>query len=143
MSREHATAACWAVVCCIAPRPRTRVRPVHCFLLFLTEKQPRVVDFVMRVEGPTLLSRLALRWRHDVPFIRQSETADCALACVAMVSASFGNVLDYSNLRRRFPPSDFGLTLTTVREVASAAGLSSRAVEAGTQNLRHVRAPAI
>jgi len=60
-----------------------------------------------------------------------------------MVSASFGNVLDYSNLRRRFPPSDFGLTLTTVREVASAAGLSSRAVEAGTQNLRHVRAPAI
>ena len=37
-----------------------------------------------------------------VPLIRQTEAAECGLACLAMMAAHFGYRTDLTTLRRRF-----------------------------------------
>ena len=40
-------------------------------------------------------------WRRSVPDIRQAETAECGLACLAMIAAYHGRHSDLGSLRRR------------------------------------------
>ena len=49
--------------------------------------------------------------RPQLPLIRQSEAAECGLACLAMVAGYHGHRTTLSHMRRRFPISLRGATL--------------------------------
>lgn len=46
-----------------------------------------------------------------LPVIRQTEAAECGLACLAMISSYHGHRIDLNTLRRRHPISLQGVTL--------------------------------
>lgn len=46
-----------------------------------------------------------------LPVIRQTEAAECGLACLAMISSYYGHRIDLNTLRRCHPVSLQGVTL--------------------------------
>lgn len=48
------------------------------------------------------LSALQTGWRRRLPMLRQTEAAECGLACIAMVAGYYGQLVDLPSLRRRF-----------------------------------------
>lgn len=91
----------------------------------------------------TGMNLLNFRNRPMLPLIRQSEAAECGLACLAMIAAFHGHRTTLSHLRRRFPVSLRGLTLAQLMEMAEAIGLSARALRGEMAELPDVRLPAI
>jgi ATP-binding cassette subfamily B protein RaxB len=75
--------------------------------------------------------------------IRQTEAAECGLACLAMVAGHFGLDIDMASLRRRFSISLRGTTLKSLIEIAAALGLGGRAVRCELDELRQLKTPAI
>ena len=67
------------------------------------------------------------RWRRRLPLIRQSETAECGLACLAMVAGYHGYDVDLNTLRRKFPLSPRGVRLDELMRVAERLGFAARA----------------
>ena len=55
--------------------------------------------------------------------ILQAEPAECGLACLAMVASHHGMVLPLRELRRRFPLSLKGASLSRLLDVARRLGL--------------------
>ncbi|HCN5980655.1 TPA: hypothetical protein N6Y93_004040 [Escherichia coli] len=49
-----------------------------------------------------IINLLDLRWQRRVPVIHQTETAECGLACLAMICGHFGKNIDLIYLRRKF-----------------------------------------
>lgn len=47
-----------------------------------------------------IINQLDMRWRRRVPVIHQTETAECGLACLAMICGHFGKNIDLISLRR-------------------------------------------
>lgn len=78
-----------------------------------------------------------------VPLVLQTETAECGLACLAMVAGFHGHTLDLPILRRRFPISLKGMNLAQLMHVARRLGLSCRPVRMELGDLRNLRLPAI
>ena len=66
-----------------------------------------------------LLDELNLGFAPRLPMLLQTEAAECALACLAMLAGYHGNGADMAQLRRRFGRSLKGATL---REVTTIAG---------------------
>ena len=60
--------------------------------------------------------------------ILQAEPAECGLACLAMVASHHGMVLPLRELRRRFPLSLKGASLSRLLDVARRLGLTGRAL---------------
>jgi ATP-binding cassette subfamily B protein RaxB len=89
------------------------------------------------------LLELGFFGRKRVALVRQSESAECGLACLAMVAGYHGLDIDLGSLRRRFPPSQRGATLKTLMEVADGIGLTPRAVKLGLDRLRDLQLPAV
>jgi ATP-binding cassette, subfamily B, bacterial CvaB/MchF/RaxB len=75
--------------------------------------------------------------------VRQTEVAECGLACLAMVAGSHGLDVDIASLRRRFQPSMRGASLKTLIAMADAMGFNSRAVKLPLEELRSLHAPAV
>jgi ATP-binding cassette, subfamily B, bacterial CvaB/MchF/RaxB len=75
--------------------------------------------------------------------ILQSEAAECGLACLAMVANAHGHDLSLATLRQRFSVSLKGSTLPNLITVASALGLSSRALRLEPEELDRIRLPAV
>ena len=75
--------------------------------------------------------------------VRQTEAAECGLACLATVAGHFGLDIDMASLRRRFPISLRGATLKSLIEIAAALGLGGRAVRCELEELPRLKAPAI
>ncbi|EOV0091346.1 cysteine peptidase family C39 domain-containing protein, partial [Escherichia coli] len=46
-----------------------------------------------------IINLLDLRWQRRVPVIHQTETAECGLACLAMICGHFGKNIDLIYLR--------------------------------------------
>ena len=44
-------------------------------------------------------------WLRGVPDLRQTEAAECGLACLGMVASYHGHATDLGSLRRRYPVS--------------------------------------
>ena len=78
-----------------------------------------------------------------VPVFLQSETAECGLACLAMVAASFNRDTDLHTLRMQFPGSIRGLTMGTLSRYAQKLGLLYRGLRAEPEHLDELRCPAI
>ncbi len=92
------------------------------------------------------VSRLALGWGgpgRRVPVVLQTETAECALACLAMVAAAHGLDIDLPSLRQRFSVSVKGVTLTELVRMAGALNLGARALRAEPADLPALQHPCI
>ena len=85
-----------------------------------------------------------LNWgRKSLPVIRQTESAECGLACLVMVATWHGLHTDLSEMRNHFSISIHGMTLHQLMEYASEMNLSGRAVRLETEDLKSLRLPCI
>jgi ATP-binding cassette subfamily B protein RaxB len=77
------------------------------------------------------------------PLILQTETAECGLACLAMIAGRYGHRVDLPALRQRRNISIRGTTLHDLVRIASGMGLATRALRAELPHLGRVRLPCI
>ncbi len=75
--------------------------------------------------------------------VRQTEAAECGLACLAMVAGWHGLDTDLTTLRRRFPISIKGATLEDLVSIAGNLDLTTRALRCDLDDLRRLRLPCI
>ncbi len=75
--------------------------------------------------------------------IRQTETSECGLACLAIASGLLGARIELSELRRRHPVSNRGLRLEEIMVIAGALHLSSRPLKCEIDELRELQIPSI
>src|SRR5262249_33966461 len=78
-----------------------------------------------------------------LPILRQTEAAECGLACLAMIASYHGHRVDLNTLRRRYPVSLNGVTLKALIQVASQLHLSCRALRFELGHLGRLHLPAI
>lgn len=82
--------------------------------------------------------------RHQkLPVVLQSETAECGLACLAMISGFHGYSVDLASLRRTYPISAYGSNLAQLSDIAGRIGLASRAVRLEVEELSQLNLPCI
>jgi len=75
--------------------------------------------------------------------VLQTEAAECALACLAMIARYHGHNIDLISLRARFSTSLKGAQLNRVIQVANSLGLSARALRAELSYLSKAQVPCI
>ncbi|MCT4707710.1 peptidase domain-containing ABC transporter [Enterobacteriaceae bacterium H16N7] len=87
----------------------------------------------------------ALKWtgRKQLPVIRQTESAECGLACLAMMACWHGLKTDLPALRERFSISTQGMTLQRLIECAAGIHLSSRALRLEPDDMKSLTLPCI
>jgi ATP-binding cassette subfamily B protein RaxB len=66
--------------------------------------------------------------RRRTPLIRQTEVAECGLACLAMVAGRYGHRVDLPALRQRHNLPLRGTTLRDLMRIASSMRLATRAL---------------
>jgi ATP-binding cassette subfamily B protein RaxB len=81
--------------------------------------------------------------RRRLPVYLQAETAECGLACLAMIASYHRYRLDLNALRRRFPASLKGVTLKALMQIAEQLDLACRPLKFEFNNIRQLRLPAI
>ncbi len=81
--------------------------------------------------------------RGRVKLERQTEAAECGLACLAMTAGFHGLHVDLGTLRRKFAISLRGAPLRLLIRMAEQLGLSARAVKLPLEDLRHLALPAV
>jgi ATP-binding cassette subfamily B protein RaxB len=81
--------------------------------------------------------------RRGTPFVRQTEVAECGLACLAMVAGRHGHRVDLPALRQRHNLPLRGTTLRDLMRVASSMRLATRALRAEPSHLRRLQLPCI
>jgi ATP-binding cassette subfamily B protein RaxB len=91
----------------------------------------------------TMIDRLAFGFGHNLPLLLQTEAAECGLACLGMVAGFHGYRTDLTTLRRRFPISLKGVTLSTIIRFAHQLELSTRPVKLDLKSLNQLRLPCI
>jgi len=91
----------------------------------------------------SLASRVSL-WPSDkLPLIRQTEAAECGLACLAMVAAFHGYQSSLVELRQKFSLSLNGCTLLDLMNFAERLQLSSRPLRLELEQLSQLSTPCI
>jgi ATP-binding cassette subfamily B protein RaxB len=75
--------------------------------------------------------------------ILQSESSECGLACLAMISHHFGYQASLLDLRRQFSVSLKGATLNQLMRHANAIGLSARPLRLSLHELSELRLPCV
>ncbi len=81
--------------------------------------------------------------RSRIRLQRQTEIAECGIACLAMVASFHGLRTDISSLRGRYSPSSRGATLAALIEIAEEMGFVPRPVTVPLEDLGQLRLPAI
>ena len=81
--------------------------------------------------------------RRRTPVVLQTETAECGLACLAMIAGRYGHRVDLAALRRHYSLSLRGTTLHDLVRMASSMSLATRALRAELQHLHRLRLPCI
>ncbi|WP_279984520.1 colicin V export peptidase/ABC transporter CvaB [Escherichia coli] len=90
-----------------------------------------------------IINLLDLRWQRRVPVIHQTESAECGLACLAMICGHFGKNIDLIYLRRKFNLSARGATLAGINGIAEQLGMATRALSLELDELRVLKTPCI
>ena len=78
-----------------------------------------------------------------IRLLRQTEIAECGIACLAMVANYHGLKVDLGTMRRRFAPSLRGAPLKVLMAIADRMGLAPRAVKLPLEELGNLHLPAI
>jgi ATP-binding cassette subfamily B protein RaxB len=110
-----------------ARRDRLQGRPLHAGRL---ARMPRLPQMTRRRGGAT-------------PLVLQCESAECGLACLAMVAGHHGHEIDLASLRERHPISSMGATLGTLMDVADSLQLAARPLRVEPDELAHLALPCI
>lgn len=87
--------------------------------------------------------RFGWGWWRQLPMVLQRESAECGLACLAMIASYYGNEIDLPTLRSRFPNSAGGTRLTWLVESAEMLGLQCRALRLDLSELQQIRLPCL
>jgi len=90
-----------------------------------------------------VLSQLAFWSTRRLPVLLQTESAECGLACMAMVASYWGYVTDVPSMRRRFSVSIKGVNLKGMMVLASALSLQSRPLKLDLEHLPELKLPCI
>lgn len=93
------------------------------------------------VSCPT--GELTLARFRKVELITQTEAAECGLACLAMISNSWGHRLDLNTLRQEFSISLKGATLADLLHIADRLSLDARALRLDVGSLNEIKLPCI
>lgn len=88
-------------------------------------------------------ARLHFGWGKRLSMIRQSEAAECGLACLAMIAGYHGQHVELPTLRQRFPTSLKGVTLGRLIEMGETLGFSCRPLRLDLNELPRLRTPCI
>ena len=87
--------------------------------------------------------RLSPFCRPRVPMLLQSEAAECALACLAMVVAAHGHRTDLPTLRQRFSLSLKGATMADLVRMAGELRFNARALRVEPEQLQQLTLPCV
>ncbi|KVD65782.1 hypothetical protein WI86_24790 [Burkholderia ubonensis] len=90
-----------------------------------------------------LLDRLSLGIGSKLPMILQTEAAECALACLAMVAGFHGHHVDLATMRGRFQVSLKGAGLGRIIDIAQRLDLGTRALKLDLDQLGQLRVPCV
>lgn len=96
-----------------------------------------------RISVKKLMSQLDLKFRHTVPLVHQTESAECGMACLAMICGHYGKNIDLITLRQQFNLSARGTTLSGLINTANKLGLSSRPLSLELEELSALRMPCV
>jgi ATP-binding cassette subfamily B protein RaxB len=87
--------------------------------------------------------RLSAWGARHVPVLLQTEAAECALACLAMVVAAHGHRTDLATLRQRFSLSLKGATMADLVRMAGELRFNPRAVRVDPEQLVQLDLPCV
>lgn len=88
-------------------------------------------------------TRLQFGWSRRLPMLLQTETAECGLACLAMIANYHGHDMDLAGMRRRFATSLKGMTLARLMEMAGKLGFVCRPLKLDLDELTRLRTPCV
>ncbi len=78
-----------------------------------------------------------------VPLMLQTESAECGLACLAMVAAFHGHDTDLLTLRHKFEISSRGVTLARLMDIAEQMGFANRPLRLEMEEITQLQMPCI
>lgn len=90
-----------------------------------------------------LVRQLEIKLRSRVPMIHQTESAECGLACLAMVCGHFGKNIDLIALRQQFNLSSRGTSLSGLTDMAEQLGLTTRPLSLDIDEIGALKTPCI
>ncbi|GGX57830.1 peptidase domain-containing ABC transporter [Saccharospirillum salsuginis] len=90
-----------------------------------------------------IFNGLHFRFSRRLPVYHQTESAECGIACLAMVATYYGYKTSVDRLRQRFPASQRGTNLKSLIGIGQSVGLSARPLKVGLHALGKVQTPAI
>lgn len=90
-----------------------------------------------------ILKKLNLSLFRKVPIVIQTETAECGLACLAMICHYHGLQIDLLNLRSKYGYSTRGVTLANLIRIAESLNLKSRAISLDIEEIILLKTPCI
>lgn len=73
----------------------------------------------------------------STPVVRQHKETDCGLAALAMVAGAWGQRWSVDELNRQLPPTDKGVKLGALRDLARSRGLDAYAIKGTAKDLEH------
>lgn len=91
----------------------------------------------------SILESLPFGGQSQLPLVHQTETTECALACLCMVVGYHGHRVDLATLRQRYQVSLKGVTLTHVMAVAKQLNLATRPLKLELEELSKLQTPSI
>lgn len=91
----------------------------------------------------SFLRQIKFGFGKHLPVVLQSESSECALACIVMIMNYHGNGIDIAELRKQFLVSLTGATLASMSEFVARAGMTSRSLRLDLEELGHLQTPAI
>lgn len=90
-----------------------------------------------------LIDRINFTGGKVLPVIRQTEAAECGLACMAMIASYYGHQTDLFQMRQLHRVSLKGSTLKGMTQLADKVGMAHRAVKCDLDGMGQLKTPCI
>lgn len=90
-----------------------------------------------------MLGKLNFSFLKKIPVVLQTESAECGLACLAMVSGYYGGESNLFQLRSKYGISSKGATLKNLIDIATVLKLITRPLSLELDELKLLRLPCI
>lgn len=90
-----------------------------------------------------LVDKLDIKLGRSTPVVQQTESAECGLACLAMICRHYGKNIDLMHLRHQFNLSARGSTLHVIASIAEQLGLEARPLSLDMDELNALKTPCI
>ncbi|MEC6823501.1 peptidase domain-containing ABC transporter [Photobacterium piscicola] len=90
-----------------------------------------------------IINELDWEWGDKLSLVRQTESAECGVACLAMIADWHGHKISLRHLRSKFGITQHGMSFTRLIECAELLKLSGRAVRLDLDELHQLSTPCI